>query len=479
MRASCSAVLGSRRSCAREDGLSMIEVIVALVIIGGVMAAASLFFINGLRSTGGQSQRQVAVSLANEALSKAQAVQPNQLITGRTKSDVTAALAAPGAPTVVALDQTSSGNYDTTAVSGDPQALPIYTYPKVNGITYTVTTFVDVCWLKGSATAGSCTATQAAGLTKMFRVSVDVSWAATAGQGCASLAAGRCDYVASTLIDSSKDPVFTDTSCTVGVTGVGITGISPKNVVTNSTQNITLTGTGFTDGAAVSIAANGGVAGNVISTSATQLVFSLAAGKTAGSYLVTVLDPNGCAGTAIVQEDAPPTITRATANSCGTSTTVTITGTGFQNNATLSASGGATVGGFTVTSATSATAQISGSVGTYGLTLINPSDGGTASSSVMLTSCVPPPSITNASATASCTSYRGHGQCKTWQTVVAVTGANLGAVVSVTVDGTTQTVTSRSGSSATATFSGDLTGSWHNLYVSAASATSNTITVRL
>jgi prepilin-type N-terminal cleavage/methylation domain-containing protein len=466
----------ARASSRSEAGFSLMEVIVAMVIIGGVMAAASLFFINGLGSTGGTSQRQSAVTLADQGLEQAQAVDPAYLLTGRTQSDVAALMASPGASTIVALDQTASGNYDLTAVEGAAQAVPIYTYPIVNGIPYTVTTFIDTCWLKGSTTSGSCTATKATGLTQLFRVSVDVSWRPTSGRSCAGLVAGRCDYVISSLIDPSGDPVFSDTSCTVGVTGVGITGISPKNVLVGNTTNITLTGTGFASGAAVSIASAGGVAGNVISTSATQLVFSLQAGSKAGSYLITVLNPNGCTGTGLVIEDAAPVISNAVVAACGSPVSVSLTGTGFQNDATLTISSGGALSGFAVTS-TSATVQVTGTPGTYSLLLTNPDDGGTASKNITLTACSPV--ISHVSAVRTCTSS-GHSGCTAYSTAVTVTGTNLGAAQSVSLVRSGSTTKSSSvvatQTSVVGTFNTDMTGKTYSAYVTVTGGTvSNTL----
>ena len=233
--------------------MSLVEVIVSLSLISIVMAAAGLFFVNNLRATGGQSQRQEAVFLANRQLETVQALSPSQLLTGRSNTAVSTLLATSGASTLTSQDWTSSGNYDAAAGSGSTAAVPTSQTTTVNSIVYTIRTFINLCTLQSD---GSCVpgASQPAGDTRLYRVTVDASWSPATNSGCGT---SGCDYSASSLVDPHGDPKFNS-----NISHPQITSVSPTTVGSGAARNLTITGSAFVAGATVSIDTGAGTFDN-------------------------------------------------------------------------------------------------------------------------------------------------------------------------------------------------------------------------
>lgn|GEM_PF-3844889 len=370
-----------KRRSRRDDGVTVMEIIVAMTIIGGVMASASLFFIGGLRNTGGQSQRQLAVTLANQKLESVQSISPQALITGRDCNTIYTFTHTTAASTIVAADQiaaslsaqSSAGNCDTSSPLPSTAVLTTEN-AVVNGLTYTMDTYIDVCWLVGSMTTGNCGATNTGGtLTKMYRVSVDVSYTPTSGLTCSGLVTGRCDYVATTLVDPSNDPTFNS-----NISVPKVTAVSPTNLLLGTTKSITLTGSNFVNGIAVSIASTGGIVTAITANTGTSLTFTLQASSTAGSYTITLLNPDGGTTTTSITVNPLPNITSVSPNSVtpSSTTTMTLNGTGFQSGATIGVDVGA-VASATWISSTQMTVSYTAtsSSGTRTFTVTNPDTG--------------------------------------------------------------------------------------------------------
>lgn len=195
---------------ADSSGMTLVEVIVAIAIMGIVATAAIGLAITSTIGSVSQQRRAIAVTVANAAMEKVSGLPAVSLFNGRSLSDV----------------QTSfSTNSSTSGVSKTYQeydhALPLSAVTvKIddpvtqNGTLYTVTTIIGTCFEKlgtiaGQAAGGDCAKIDAAtyapviytGYTPLTRVIVIVGW--TAGQGCA--VAGSCVYTISTLIDSHSD----------------------------------------------------------------------------------------------------------------------------------------------------------------------------------------------------------------------------------------------------------------------------------
>jgi len=209
----------SRTAAAGDGGFSLVEVVVALALIGVVSSAALLAFTGGLRATAELQRDQVAVGLASSALEVARSRPStdvgdvNPLVVGRTETavraswDVTAEGQVPDLAATLPL-------WDTSGSVAAP-VLPLGTTATVGGITYTTTTYVGACYSLRSATGGACTrqglttappaAATPAGYVRRLRVVAVVRWKPTASGSCGSTS---CVYSASTILDPSQDPVW-------------------------------------------------------------------------------------------------------------------------------------------------------------------------------------------------------------------------------------------------------------------------------
>jgi prepilin-type N-terminal cleavage/methylation domain-containing protein len=200
-----------------ERGFTLIEVVVATSILGALTASMALLFLTGIRSASQLQKRQVAISLATQAIELARAVPAQKdslgcvpLLAGRGQSAVTTQWAA--APSEVVLTGTDAAWTPSTCSSAvavpfagltsavtDDGSTPAVTRDDTG---YVVRTYIGTCALPLSG--GSCANAAAVSVssTTLYRLVVDVTWA---GIGCSSTS---CDYVLSTLRDPSADPVF-------------------------------------------------------------------------------------------------------------------------------------------------------------------------------------------------------------------------------------------------------------------------------
>ena len=217
--------LGSMRPARRrtprvhgDDGFSLLEVLVALGVIGTVMAATTPFLIRSVALVAQNRTQQVAVEVANDALERARALTPSSLLAGRGLTAVQNQFAAAPAAvkSVMSLTQTSADVALTTGadlLSGANAPLPTVPQPvTVGGVQYQQSWYVGRCWqTKADSTllstlVGDCQGTPPTGVgvisVPFYRVAVAVTWPHKA------CAANQCVYVASTLVSPSADPVF-------------------------------------------------------------------------------------------------------------------------------------------------------------------------------------------------------------------------------------------------------------------------------
>jgi hypothetical protein len=211
-----------------------------------------------------------------------------------------------------------------------------------------------------------------------------------------------------------------------------------------SSQNITITGTGFVSGATSSFSGTGITVNSTTFVSATQLTanITVSSSATTGPRNVTVTNPdagNGpCSGCFTV--NAGPTVSSASPSSRGQSASnqsITLTGTGFVSGATISFSGsGITVNSTTFVSSTSLTANItisaSATTGAGNVTVANP-DAGNGSCGGCFT--------VNAKPTVSSTSPSSRGQGAGNQNIT-LTGAGFVAGATAAFSGSGITVNS-------------------------------------
>ncbi|MGZ4612018.1 MAG: Ig-like domain-containing protein [Kineosporiaceae bacterium] len=236
--------------CGRSDaGFTLVEVVVALVLLSILLASVGVLFVGGLRNSATLQRRQSAVNIAQQALEAARAVSttPDQngctkLLQGRAKATVDVQwAAAPSAVTNVTDEAWSPAGCSGTIVlplQGLPGALGTVTDPViVGGQSYTVSTYIGTCVL--TAARDSCLRSSAVpgGTSTMYRIVARATWS---GSGCST---ALCEYSASTLVDASADPVF-NVRGAAGPAAVGDTvclasgGPGTINIIANDTGSL-------------------------------------------------------------------------------------------------------------------------------------------------------------------------------------------------------------------------------------------------
>ena len=204
-------VRGNHRSGKlREDGLSLVEVIVAIAIISIIALSSASLTINGVALASSTERQQVAVTIANGAMETASAQSVATIYSGRK----TGRCHRPPSPrTPRSPSWPGSAPPIRSGIRATPippaEALPI-TPPTItqSGTTYATTVLVGSCYQPRAG--GDCArlpanpttppATAPAGYMPLIRVIVVVRWTATK-----SCAPGGCYYSATTLIDPSSD----------------------------------------------------------------------------------------------------------------------------------------------------------------------------------------------------------------------------------------------------------------------------------
>ena len=199
------------RLTADSSGMTLVEVIVAIAIMGIVATAAIGLAISSTIGSVSQQRRAIAVTVANAAMERASGLPASSLFGGRSLVVVNTSFSNNSGVSGVS---TTYQEYDRTSPLPGAQTVPIDAPVTQNGTPYTVTTIIGTCFEKlgtnsGQTAGGDCakvdSATYApltpAGYTLLSRVIVVVGW--TAGQECAAI--GSCIYTISTLIDSHSD----------------------------------------------------------------------------------------------------------------------------------------------------------------------------------------------------------------------------------------------------------------------------------
>jgi Tfp pilus assembly protein PilV len=215
-------------SAAPDSGLTLIEVVAAVIVIVTVALASAGLSIQGIKTSSAQQRQQVAVTIANSAMETVSAANiavnttttpsVSGLYFGRYVGDVNTAFT--NNATIAGVAQTyPAWDPNPLLVAGNTPAIPIVSNPAAsttNGTAYTVTTLIGPCYelsLQSSwpASGPACTkisgqasapATVPAGYTQLIRAIVIVNW--TAGSTCSG--AGGCNYVISTLLAPETDP---------------------------------------------------------------------------------------------------------------------------------------------------------------------------------------------------------------------------------------------------------------------------------
>jgi prepilin-type N-terminal cleavage/methylation domain-containing protein len=199
---------------ARDAGFTLIEVIIALVLLGLIAMASLGLFTGGMKSVAHVQRQQAAVSLANSAMDMARSVsggavdaaKTSGLVKGRSQSAVNTAWAAAAALTPSDTSDMTKVWDPATSLSTSDQWVPITTTATVDSQTYTITTLVGTCYrLKAASTASQdCVATvgSTSNYNLLYRVRVIVRWDES------STGAKAHSYRLSTLVDPTDDPTW-------------------------------------------------------------------------------------------------------------------------------------------------------------------------------------------------------------------------------------------------------------------------------
>jgi prepilin-type N-terminal cleavage/methylation domain-containing protein len=404
-----SGLLSRLRREQYDDGFSMIEVVVAIMIIGIVMTAAAGFFINSLRTTGGQSQRQEAVTLVDRQLENAQSTPFGQLLSGRTATSVTALLATSGAAALTVNDDTSNAqakDYDPAATASSTPTIPTSTAMVANHVTYTVRTFIDPCWLPvATAQSVSSTSNLACGKTysastsstlvqQLLRITVSASWVGGTGTNCTS----GCSYSGSTLADNNPDSKFNSNISQPTLSAATNPANASSSLGAGATATLTLTGNSFQAGAIVTTTCPDCIVGTVGPIFSASLTVPFTAGTTPGTYTIAVVNPDGGRTTSVNNFTITPDPTGLTASPATArnyvTTSVTVSGTNVVN-ATLSGSAG--TWGTSTAGTNSATASFTPSGSTIGSAPITVTNADLGSGTAPFTVVTSSPTLTTTS----------------------------------------------------------------------------------
>lgn len=186
-----------------DAGFSLIEMIVAITVIGVVMTALTSFFVTSLAATSRQRGTQVAIQLAGDGIERVRALKGSSVLAGRDHASSTRQWqdAVTGVlPYLTGMQQVWDPAAATDA--GGSAALP--TTPRsitINQVPYDVHWYVGRCWQP--AAGGDCGTAQSAGYVGFLRVVSAVTWPENR---CTD---GTCSFVTSTVVsDASYEPVF-------------------------------------------------------------------------------------------------------------------------------------------------------------------------------------------------------------------------------------------------------------------------------
>ncbi|WP_433725363.1 putative Ig domain-containing protein [Actinoplanes sp. CA-051413] len=205
---------GPRLRGTGDDGLSVVEVIVALAVIGTVMTAMLPFLVTSVVMVSQQRDEQAAVEIANDALERARALKPSSLLVGRGEQ-TTKKQWADAPDRVRAYLTTMKQDWDPADVLAGAAA-PLPTEPRVvtvYGTRYSQNWYVGRCWQPRVDPSKTVVADCAPALTQatdvaFFQVVVAVTWTARRSVTQGSCVQGVCAYVATTLVSPGTDPIF-------------------------------------------------------------------------------------------------------------------------------------------------------------------------------------------------------------------------------------------------------------------------------
>ncbi|GAA0928546.1 putative Ig domain-containing protein [Virgisporangium aurantiacum] len=186
-----------------DDGVSLLETLVAITIVTIVMTAVASFFVRSISATGQQRGKQVASHLADSAMEKVRALKGSAIDDGRDDGDG-------DMPKLDAVDKLLANATPKNAkqATGTPTLPVVPETPEVAGTTYQLYWYVGACALPDDAPVDAAVdncAPSTTGKVTLFRVVVAVRWP---DRNCNQ---NSCLFLSSTLVSSAaEEPVFNE-----------------------------------------------------------------------------------------------------------------------------------------------------------------------------------------------------------------------------------------------------------------------------
>lgn len=211
-----------RRVAIGESGFTLLEVLVAILILSALSTAVIGFSIQANKSSSVAQHDQVAVTLATDAMeviaAAPSAINPSTRVSalygGRTQAEV---IAARNANLGLSGVSNTYDMWDINATASTPDAIPLTRTDTFNGTVYTTTTIIGTCYRPLSAAVGTDCVKLALpasampvlsptyldptpiGYVSQTRVIVLVTWVST--PDCPN----GCSFNSSTILDSNAD----------------------------------------------------------------------------------------------------------------------------------------------------------------------------------------------------------------------------------------------------------------------------------
>gem|GEM_PF-1201091 len=274
----------SRRRTARPDeGFTMVEVLVAMVIVAVVMASMIGVLLSALTTVVQARQRQTATGLATQALEQLRALPYNDITLDNGSS-----------PDPGLLHLSGSGPYDfepTTVLPGVDERLVVNVYSgrwedvPVDEVTYRVSTYVTRPAI-------------AAGAPQTFNLTTLVTWTSAAYPGARTAAQRSTTYSPAGCLSTAQSPFAAPCQAHfTGTAGTILGGVSVTDAV-DSTAPVT----GFGSGASLEL--------NLADMSSTVLVEQTAS-ATASAQTSSAAGPttSGGASTSVAVDSDPSSAT--------------------------------------------------------------------------------------------------------------------------------------------------------------------------
>ncbi|XVU21125.1 putative Ig domain-containing protein [Actinoplanes sp. CA-054009] len=203
----------------RDEGFTLIEMLVALTILSITLLASTPFFVNSLQSVNRQRTRQVAVQLADTAMEQVRGLKGSSLLTGHgQQAGENQFAAAPAAVKPYLATMQVGHDEDSAVLPTDGADAPISTAAQVTtveGTTYTRMVYIGACEIYLTQSSGDCvyplgTAAPAdtTKILKFFRAVVLVSWPDVSCVATAGNPVNTCLYITSTLVSRAPEPNF-------------------------------------------------------------------------------------------------------------------------------------------------------------------------------------------------------------------------------------------------------------------------------